>query len=125
MKILKRVNEVKSAKIDGRDVYFDKLGGGIGLSQLPFGKNDKDMIVLSAFVSTSSNHLELYKNINFDVNEVKKLEKENPKEFEKFKAKREKELEDDKKKVLETIKNCCESFEKDLKASLAKLGYKE
>ena len=127
MKILKRVNEDKSAKIDGKNVYYDKLGGGISISSIPAARRNgkpSDLIVAGIFIS-SSNKLELYKELDYDINEITELQKTNPKEFEKRSAKREKDIEADNKKVLETIKRCMDSFEKDLKASLAKLGYKE
>lgn len=127
MKVLKRANEVKAAKIDGKNVYFDKLGGGISISSIPVARHNgkpSDLIVAGIFIS-SSNKLELYKELDYDINEVIELQKTDPKEFEKRRVKREKELQTDEKKVLETIKRCMDSFEKDLKASLAKLGYKE
>lgn len=127
MKVLKRANEVKAAKIDGNNVYFDKLGGGISISSLPVVRHNGkpcDQIIAGIFVDFS-NKLELYKELGYDINEVIELQKTDPKEFEKRRVKREKELKADEKKVLETIKKCAETFEKDLKASLAKLGYKE
>ena len=127
MKVLKRANEVKAAKINGSNVYFDELGGGISVASLPVVRHNGkscDQIIAGIFIS-SSDKLELYKELDYDINEAIELQKTDPKEFEKRRVKREKELQADEKKVLETIKKCAETFEKDLKASLAKLGYKE
>ena len=53
MKILKRLSKVESAKISGRDIQFENLGGGISYNIFPFDTEDYHGISFYCYSSGS------------------------------------------------------------------------
>lgn len=123
MKILKRANEVNAASISSPNkLDFDGFNGGIRIYQYPMATRDyEDSIEFSIFSGGSTQSF--LKKVNYDVEEVKKLDK-NSKEYKDGLEKREKELDKDLDKVSKVLKKCMDDFEKQVISEMKKLGYR-
>ena len=122
-KVIKRLNIVKSSKVDinKQEIDFDFLSGGIKINQRSFETKTEDAIKLSCYSSLDS--YEFFKPINHDKNIVDNFGKNSP-EYKEALIERKKYLTDEKIKVLKEISIAVDKFEKDIQDRMKKLGYK-